>query len=320
MSFEEQDEVVEGQDEVVEQKTEVEEQKESAHEVEKPKAASSPKLSQKSTKAQNSAKFDFSSLPEDVQELYKKYDNDPVKFAKAYEASNALLGKRYESFNDQDWKLFIEKNEQIRDIPQTSDGYEFNFNSTEEDHEDLLSDEWKDSIKQLAYYSGLNRNQANDVFNFLNFAFNLERSNVSKNVYDYVSKNREILKKDWGEDKFDIQLARANKAIDIWARVINKPAEEILEEVQKVGAQHSAIFLELLAAIGASDAQAASTQSYASSTMTPLTAEVRLKELRNDHQRMSILANPTHPQYAQVRQEIATLSSIKNKEYARQYS
>ena len=250
------------------------------------------------------------SLPPYIKEVFNKYDNDPVKIAEAYKAISSTLGKRYESFSDSDWKLFFEANEKFNDVPASKEGYQFQFEPDEEGHQDMLGELWQNGMAELAHEIGLTRNQANTIYNFINFLENEHIKTDMNTRNQYIEKNMKDIQKAWGKT-YDLQMARANKGIDVWAEIIGSSREELLEEITNVGAQHNAKFLQLMAILGGEGSETPNTKSF-NNNMTPRSASIRLEEMRNDPQKMSILAKPWHPLYKQVSEEVNSLARKKN--------
>jgi hypothetical protein len=259
-------------------------------------------------------------IPQHVLDVFNKYDNDLVKVGEALIAASTALSKRPNSYTDDDWRAAFVANDKINDIPANRDGYQFKFEPVGDGHQDLMDDNDKQELATLAEYTGLNRSQANALYNFHNFVKNEKAIQSGHLRSKYIEENSTELEKAWGKS-YDLQMARANRGFDIWGELIGVPKEKILNSIKTLAQEDSdkvidviannAHLLQLLAVLGGEGAETPNTQAFYSN-MTPRSAAIRLSEFKSDPHKMHLLASPWLPGHMEARAELSMITERKN--------
>jgi hypothetical protein len=249
-------------------------------------------------------------IPEELRPIVEKY-NSPEHLARAYREAAVAIGKKAESFTDRDWQLFMQANERMNNVPTNPDGYDFESVQLPENNQNLISEDDANELRQFSHYIGLNKEQAQHLYSFLNGLANSSQNVAQESQSAYIAENNKILERDWGKS-----YKQKMKAVDacltkIMPQVTGMDPESLKQEITRVGAHHSATFLKMMAAIGE---MALENTRAGYNALSPFDARSRLEHMKMDPNIKAVLGNRYHKDYPRLSQEFQTLSRIANKE------
>jgi hypothetical protein len=247
----------------------------------------------------------------DLQNIAGRF-NTPESLVKAYRDAQGLIGKRVGEFSQQDWQSYAAIQQQIHNVPASMDGYNIDTGYISEDRANTFSEDDVDALKEMSHALGLNNDQAQGMYDVLNEMNNCMMEYQEEAAAEYTFNNLSELEQDWG-NAYESKLQAVSNCVDtVLPQLTGISAERIKQEVYESGAQHSALLMNIFAAIGELGSEG---RSAGYNNLGPMDANMRLAHLKSDPNTASIMANPRHAMHHQVKEEFRALMAIKNGEY-----
>jgi len=251
-----------------------------------------------------------SNISPELQNTASRF-NSPESLVKAYRDAQGLIGKKVGEYSQQDWQSYAAIQEQINNIPSSSDRYNFDLSPLSEDSENTFSNEDIAALKEVSHALGLNSDQAQGLYNVLNEVNNQAAASQEEASMEYASYNLSELARDWGE-AYETKLQSISNCVEnILPQITGVSAERIKEEISQSGMQYSSLLMNMFAAIGELGSEG---RSSGYNNIAPMDANMRLEHLKSDPNFANIMANRWDPRHNQVKEEYRSLLAIKNGE------
>jgi hypothetical protein len=261
--------------------------------------------------SQQQQPFDWkATVPEDLRPVVDRHDS-VESLARSNMELQRIVGKKFNSFSDSDWQLFMQANERLNDIPESPDGYNLEFQPKLESSQNMLIEGDVNGLKTIVHSLGLNRTQAQGIHTFLNELANFHYNALEQQRNDYIAANKQMLEKEWG-DSYQQKMQAVEACFkNVLPSLSGLDAQQIKNEMEGVGAHHSAAFLKIMASLGEMSLESGRTGYNAISTFD---ARTRLDQMKQDSNVRAILGNRHHRDYPKLSSEFKMLSRIANKE------
>jgi hypothetical protein len=250
-------------------------------------------------------------LPPDLQNSMQRF-NSPESLAKAYHEAMGLIGKKVDSFSQQDWQTYANIQSQVNGIPVSPDQYQIDASPLREGSINTFSNEDLQALKEIAHGMGLNSQQSQQLYGVLNELGNEIMGAQQMGEEQYAVTNLNELAQDWG-NAYETKLRAVSNCVEnLLPQITGVSAQRIKDEIMESGAYNSALLMKIFAAIGELNMEGSS---YGYGNVAPVDAGMRLAQLKSDPEWSSAVANKFHPMHQQAREELATLTRMKNGEY-----
>jgi hypothetical protein len=250
-------------------------------------------------------------LPPDLQNSMQKFNN-PESLAKAYHEVMGLIGKKVDNFAQQDWQRYANIQYELNGIPPSPDQYQINATPLREGSINTFTQEDMQALKEISHNMGLNSQQSQQLYGVLNELGNEILNSQQTMEYQYTIENANELERDWG-NAYESKLRAISNCIEnLLPRITGVSAQRIKDEIVQSGAQSSALLMKIFASLGELCMEGSS---YGYGNVAPMDAGMRLAQLKSDPEWSAAVANKFHPRHRQAREELSTLTRMKNGEY-----
>lgn len=251
-----------------------------------------------------------SSLPEELKNSTSLSKFKSVEdLAKSYNSMSDILGKRTADFTEEDWEKFISAQETTRGIPATPEDYYIETKPIAEGLQNTLADNELEYLKGLSYDLGLDKQQAQNLYDGINGALNHILQERQAEAIKNFEEQEDLFKKNWG-DALETKKQAVESCLDKFLpEITGKDSQYWAEKIEKLGLDHDFDFCNLLANLGETVSQS---QSIGYNNLSPMDASMRLNQIKSDPNLMSIITNKLHPMHKEMSEEFDTLIEIKN--------
>jgi hypothetical protein len=250
-------------------------------------------------------------LPPDLQNSMQRF-NSPEGLAKAYHEAMGLISKKVDSFSQQDWNTYANMRAETTGIPPSPDYYQIDMAPLREGSINTFSQDDVESLKEISHEMGLNNQQTQQLYGVLNELGNEILQHNEDYAQHYTVNNMNELAQDWGNACETKLRAVSNCVENILPQITGVSAERIKDEIMESGAHNSALLMKIFAALGELSSESSS---YGYNNIAPMDAGMRLSQLKSDPEWSNAVVNKFHPMHRQAREELATLTRMKNGEY-----
>lgn len=248
-----------------------------------------------------------SNLPQELQPVVSRF-GDVESLVKSYREAQSVLGKKVETFGEQDWQSYQNIMSQLNNVPVSADQYQIDISPMTEGHTQI-SEEDSQTVLQLSHHLGLDNEQAQNFHDIIvNYANDLN-SSVEQESAELFKSSITDLKEAWG-NAADTKLRAVESAINnVLPGLCGTSADALKEELTNAQVYNSPSFMKILAAIGEMTMDSSS-RGY--NNMAPMDAQSRFNHMKNDPDFMKARIDPFHPRHEQAKKEFAAMCSAAN--------
>ena len=231
------------------------------------------------------------------------------ELGKAYMSASDMISRKVESYSEQDWKAYSAMTQQATGIPKEVSGYEFDLSPSGSTN--FMQDDEIALLRERALDMGLTTTQAQKLYEFANESTGgvVERlTSMQKESHEWAESE---LKRAWGGD-YQKKLNAVGKCLDtVLPQMTGADSAAVTQEMERLGCLSSPMMMNVLSEMG-KFVQDSESKGY--SHLTPMTAEMRLDQMRADPNIMNMMNNSRHPRSEELTAEFRALLKVKNGE------
>lgn len=217
-----------------------------------------------------------SALPEDLRdEPSLKSFTDIANLAKSYVHAQKMVGADKvtvpnKHFTEEDWRNFYVK---TGHLPEKFEDYNVN---TDEELQELVSEERLNNFKDFAYKNNLSPSQADALLNYHKEVINEERAQHEEQLNKQREEALAFIKREYGEAT-EMKLALAREAMS------ELGGEEFSNKVDEMGWGNDPDFINFMVKVGeATREPSVSASNRDSGGMTPKDLDAAIESIRGD--------------------------------------